>query len=729
MSGARAAVPTRADAARPVAPARRAPDEAASSGVRAAGWSFSSLPVSAAALGAGRPLDDATRRSMESAFGRELSAVRVHDGARAAAAAADVHADAFTLGDDVVFAPGRYAPSTSAGRELLAHELAHALQQRGARTAGPPLEPGSPLELEARAAGRAAANASPARPLAHAPVALARAPASPDYFDDAELAEQIAKYTAKLKNTSYPGRSGDADWLERLKSAQKQREHYKQSTAPAPKKKPTKPPSHKHTADQERRAAIQQAETVAAQIEADMVRSDIEDEEDEPPPTPMAIEEPAGKKAAPKPAQKPAAKPKPRPKPKPPGRFDPGGFKDEDIYKELEAENKRIDTENAPAKDPRHFEDRLADAKKHAPATTNPGDFSRSVWDYGLSQGLFAERERGMVIETVDAPMHERMNRDARHEQMLAQYHQQQQFEEFHNQLDLMFIQAALMGRAPLPLRLGYAAYSGAETGRAVGTAINTGDPVDIGNAVIPLVGGMAFHGVVGGGGGGAPPEEPPVPNLEEVTADQVRALYADEPAAVKKNTSAGFHQMVWERLGGQGPAPAFFRAGRVMQVNELRWAGDISEINQPHELLEGGRLPPDPFPTDPTLTPGQAPTQVPQAPAPAPEPDPEPAPEPQPEPEPAPGGGGTQPSAPPKPRPMRPRRPPPAVEASVADVADAMRTNPGSVFASSTSDWHEQIWALSGGADEVPAIYRSGKTYIVDLSRLSDADRAEIGL
>jgi hypothetical protein len=729
MSGARAAVPARAEAVRPVAPARPAPAETPARDVRPAGWSFSSLPVSAAALGAGRPLDAATRRSMESSFGRDLSAVRVHDGARAAAAADGVHADAFAVGDDVVFASGRYAPATAAGRELLAHELAHTLQQRGARTAAPPLEDGSAPEQEARAAGRAAANAAPARPLAPSAVALARAPASPDYFDDRELAEQIAKYTEKLKDTSYPGRSGDADWLERLKSAQRQREHYKQATAPPPKKKPTAPPSHKRTPDQERRAAIRQAESVAAQIEADMVRSDIEDEEDELPPTPMAIDEPAGKKAAP--APKPAAKPKAKPKPKPrePGRFDPGGFHDEDIYKELEAENKRIDTENAPAKDPRHFEDRLADAKKHAPPTVNPSDFSNSVWEYGRSQGLFAERERSMVVETVDAPMHERMTQDAKHNQMLAQYAQQQQFEQFHNQLDLMFIQAALMGRAPLPLRLGYAAYSGAETGRAVGTAINTGDPVDIGNAVIPLVGGMAFHSVVGGGGGGAgaPPEEPPVPNLEEVTADQVRALYRDTPDLVKKNMSAGFHQMVWERLGGQGPAPPFFRAGRAMQVNELQWTGDISEINQPHELLEGGRLPPDPFATDPTLQPGQDPTQPGQAPAPAPEPEPEPAP--QPEPEPGPPGGGTQPSAPPAPRPMRPRQPPPAVEASVSDVADAMRTNPQSVFASSTPDWHEQIWSLSRGQGEVPAIYRSGKTYIVDLTRLGDADRAEIGL
>jgi uncharacterized protein DUF4157 len=57
--------------------------------------------------------------------------VRVHDGAEAGQAAHAVRALAFTLGRDIVFTPGRYAPETAEGRRLVAHELAHAVQQEG----------------------------------------------------------------------------------------------------------------------------------------------------------------------------------------------------------------------------------------------------------------------------------------------------------------------------------------------------------------------------------------------------------------------------------------------------------------------------------------------------------------------------------------------------------------------------------------------------------------------
>src|SRR5581483_3587595 len=312
------------------------------------------------------------------------------------------------------------------------------------------------------------------------------------------------------------------------------------------------------------------------------------------------------------------------------------------------------------------------------------------------------------------------------HDKMMAEYHRQQEAESFHTQLDLMFIQGALLGgpKAPFIVQAGYAAYSGAETGRAIGSAINTGDPVDIGNAVVPIVGSVGFHGIVGGGPEAPPVEErPPVSNLEEVTPDQVRQLYRQEPDAVKKNLSNSFHQLVWERLGGQGPAPPAFRAGRVMQVNERLWTGDLSEINQPHELLEGGALPPDPFATDPTqpgalggTLPGEQPAQA----VPPPEPEQPAAPEPE---VPAGGGGGTIPSAPAAPRPGPRRGPPPAVEVSVDDVGDAYRANPNTVFRSLSSDWHEQVYRLSGGRGEVPPLFRSGRTFFVDTTRVDAAE------
>jgi len=93
----------------------------------------SAQPVVHDVLGAGgRPLDSATRAFMESRFGRDFSSVRVHHDARAARSAAAVNALAYTVGQDIVFAQGQYEPATPAGRELLAHELAHTVQQAGA---------------------------------------------------------------------------------------------------------------------------------------------------------------------------------------------------------------------------------------------------------------------------------------------------------------------------------------------------------------------------------------------------------------------------------------------------------------------------------------------------------------------------------------------------------------------------------------------------------------------
>jgi Domain of unknown function (DUF4157) len=84
------------------------------------------------AASGGRPLEGAVRARMETAFGIDFGAVRIH---RASPLAPDVGAVAFTHGTDVHFAPGRFEPSSTDGLELLAHELTHVVQQGGARTA------------------------------------------------------------------------------------------------------------------------------------------------------------------------------------------------------------------------------------------------------------------------------------------------------------------------------------------------------------------------------------------------------------------------------------------------------------------------------------------------------------------------------------------------------------------------------------------------------------------
>jgi hypothetical protein len=80
--------------------------------------------------GSGQPLSTPDRGFFESRLGRDLGGVRVHNNPAAHQAAKDVRAKAFTYGQDVYFSSGRYQPGTGSGRELLAHELAHTIQQR-----------------------------------------------------------------------------------------------------------------------------------------------------------------------------------------------------------------------------------------------------------------------------------------------------------------------------------------------------------------------------------------------------------------------------------------------------------------------------------------------------------------------------------------------------------------------------------------------------------------------
>ena len=113
----------------------------------------------------GRPLDTTTRSYMERRFSSDFSDVRIHDDARAAESARAVNAHAYTVGQDIVFDSGQYEPTTSTGRQLLAHELAHTIQQRGVprltRAVGiPSLVEERRLETEADAAATRALSGS-----------------------------------------------------------------------------------------------------------------------------------------------------------------------------------------------------------------------------------------------------------------------------------------------------------------------------------------------------------------------------------------------------------------------------------------------------------------------------------------------------------------------------------------------------------------------------------------
>lgn len=93
----------------------------------------------------GQPLDASARGLLESRLGHDFSRVRVHTDERASKSARAVGASAYTVGEQLVFAPGKYRPRTSEGRRLLAHELTHVVQQQGGRSnsSRPPLSSAS----------------------------------------------------------------------------------------------------------------------------------------------------------------------------------------------------------------------------------------------------------------------------------------------------------------------------------------------------------------------------------------------------------------------------------------------------------------------------------------------------------------------------------------------------------------------------------------------------------
>ena len=84
-----------------------------------------------AKLTVGQPLSKSERTYFEPRFGRDFCQMRVNADTRAVEVARAVNAQAFTVGQDVVFGAGQYAPESSTGQRLMAHELTHVVQQSG----------------------------------------------------------------------------------------------------------------------------------------------------------------------------------------------------------------------------------------------------------------------------------------------------------------------------------------------------------------------------------------------------------------------------------------------------------------------------------------------------------------------------------------------------------------------------------------------------------------------
>ncbi len=107
----------------------------------------------------GQPLDPATRAFMEPRFGHDFSRVRIHSDDYAAEAAQALNARACTVGQDIIFGGGQYTVENTTGQQLLAHELAHTLQQSGKTpvlsSKSTLSDPGHPSEVEAERAAAA----------------------------------------------------------------------------------------------------------------------------------------------------------------------------------------------------------------------------------------------------------------------------------------------------------------------------------------------------------------------------------------------------------------------------------------------------------------------------------------------------------------------------------------------------------------------------------------------
>ena len=129
----------------------------------------------------GEPLDRDARAHFEDRFGYDFSQVRIHTDARAAASAKAVDASAYTVGPHIVFTSGEYAPASAHGRQLLAHELTHVMQQRRRTPASGGelvIDPSAAQEHAAAATAAHSESVSIAAPLASGALQRACLPAS-----------------------------------------------------------------------------------------------------------------------------------------------------------------------------------------------------------------------------------------------------------------------------------------------------------------------------------------------------------------------------------------------------------------------------------------------------------------------------------------------------------------------------------------------------------------------
>jgi Domain of unknown function (DUF4157) len=190
----------------------------------------------------GEPLNHQTRAAMEQLFGFDFSNVRVHNDSRAADSARAVNAKAYTVGRQIVFDSARYEPGTTAGNALLAHELAHVVQQSDGVGSWPGKLPigseNSTAEEQANRAAERALDSTRGEPIqtrvgtpisvqrlcSPAAVCAAPIPGSAGEFGSSEEAKELGPRDKRKKQTPAKavadGHSGRASELEKFFQSQ-----------------------------------------------------------------------------------------------------------------------------------------------------------------------------------------------------------------------------------------------------------------------------------------------------------------------------------------------------------------------------------------------------------------------------------------------------------------------------------------------------------------------------
>ncbi len=165
--------------------------------------------------GGGMALDSATNQIMSLHFGSDFSKVKIHTGAEASALNQNLHAKAFTTGSDIFFNNGEYRPHTSEGKHLLAHELAHVLQQDSntihRQVVDMPeqrVTVGMPTDLSSlstpTAPGAVSISADPAHVALNSQLPATMLPFTPGGWDGNDIANKLGQYD------QIPGTDSDA---------------------------------------------------------------------------------------------------------------------------------------------------------------------------------------------------------------------------------------------------------------------------------------------------------------------------------------------------------------------------------------------------------------------------------------------------------------------------------------------------------------------------------------